>query len=186
MSPLQTRNSRLVPVATLILICSLCQPGIAQENGGFADSFESEINVDKVMESLQQRKQELDEREERLDEREEQLARLRRDVNEQINRLEGLRAAIEDLVGQIDETRKQKLDQLASMYESMKSKQAAAVMTKLDPREAADILGAMKERSAGGILEAMGKIDPAQGARISQALKNMPGLDDVQDQLGGN
>ncbi|ADU66932.1 MgtE intracellular region [Desulfurispirillum indicum S5] len=177
---------RLFVAVYMLIILGLflsAASSVRAEERSFSGGYESEINVDKVIQNLRQREEELNRRESNLQAREQQLQQLQREVNGQINRLEALRGNIEELIGMIDNERQQRLQNVASIYETMKPREAAAVVSELPAREAADIFAAMPPRTAGGILQALGRLNPAHAARISHELKTVQGFEELQQQF---
>lgn len=149
----------------------------------FGSDYQSEINIDKAMEGIRIREQELNEREALLRERETQLQALQQRLNEQINTLDGVRARVEELLGTVEAKQQEKLAQVAKIYEAMKPKDAASVVAEMSPEEVASIFSAMNPRRVGAILDALGKVNPVHAAKISFVMKNIPGLDEVKDAL---
>ncbi|WP_027390479.1 MotE family protein [Chrysiogenes arsenatis] len=170
---------------SLFFMLLLLSPLMAQDAPptAFGSGYQSEINIDKAMEGIRIREQELNEREARLSEREAQLQALQQRLNGQINTLDGVRARIEELLGTVEEKQQEKLAQVAKIYEAMKPKDAASVVAEMSPEEVASIFSAMNPRRVGAILDALGKVNPVHAAKISFVMKNIPGLDEVKDAL---
>jgi len=84
----------------------------------------------------------------------------RRELSDMVTRIEAQQ-------GKLNEERERSAIRLAKMYENMKPRQAAPIMSALDMEIILDILARMKEREAARILANM---DAALAARISTRL----------------
>ncbi|MBZ0156338.1 MAG: hypothetical protein K8I29_09045 [Alphaproteobacteria bacterium] len=86
---------------------------------------------------------------------EERLMILRADIQREIENYKKLKRELEESRKVLDEKTKEKLSQLAKMYEYMPSEDAARKLERLDEETAVMILTALKPKTAGKILAQM-------------------------------
>ena len=113
-----------------------------------------------VLEKLTERRQQLDKRAEELDERDALLKAAEKRVEARIAELKALEAQIETKIAENDEERARELKSLVATYESMKGKDAARILDRLDmpvvvgiaklikPAKMAEIMAAMTAETA--------------------------------------
>ncbi|OGW23139.1 MAG: hypothetical protein A2X55_09190 [Nitrospirae bacterium GWB2_47_37] len=80
---------------------------------------------------------------------------LKSDIQKEIEQLKKLKQEIENAQKALDEKTKEKLTQIAKIYEAMPAEEAARRLEKLDDDTAVIILIALKPKSAGKILAQM-------------------------------
>jgi flagellar motility protein MotE (MotC chaperone) len=140
------------------------------------------IVPEEMVAMFQQRKQDLDRREKAVRTAEGQLAILKAEVEQILSKVEAVekrrleqeKAALVQQVShgkQAGDTRTQHLTQLAKMYESMPTEEAAARIERMADRKALEILRLIKTKSAGAIL-AQVKADRA--AKLTEELLAAP------------
>ena len=86
---------------------------------------------------------------------EERMNILKSDIQKEIEQLKKLKQEIENAQKALDEKTKEKLTQIAKIYEAMPAEEAARRLEKLDDDTAVIILIALKPKSAGKILAQM-------------------------------
>ena len=102
-----------------------------------------------------------------LEVRQAALEVLAKDTEAKLAELTKLRREMESLLQPAEQEAEKDLTTLIQFYQSMKPKNAAALLEKLPPQLAADLLSAMKSRQAGKILDAMA---PPKAVRISRLM----------------
>ncbi len=90
-----------------------------------------------------------------LEVRQAALQELTADAEARLAELQKLRGELEAALAPGEAEAGTDLDTLIKFYQSMKAKNAAALLEKLPVQLAADVLGSMKARAAGKILDAM-------------------------------
>lgn len=109
-----------------------------------------------VLQALADRRDGLIEQEKELDARERLLGAAEGRLDKRIVELQQLRDSIEALVRQFNEQEKAELQSIVKIYETMKPKDAAAILEELEMPILLSIMEAMKERKSASILAAMG------------------------------
>lgn len=134
-------------------------PKPAQPAAGAGDAFAREAGLSpaelRVLQSLGDRRTELDAREQQIDTQVQLLAAAEAKLDAKMKALEALKAEINGLLGQADAREKAEVARLVKVYESMKPKDAAAVMARLDDKVQVPVAAAMKERQLAAVLAAM-------------------------------
>ncbi len=120
-----------------------------------------------VVEMMASRTREIDQREELVLLKEQALTDRQRGVALEIERLEALLVEIEKLLEARAEARREGAASLVQMVNSMRSSEAAAVLSEMDPVLAAAVLERLSPRQAGKIL---GGMHPAIAAQLSTSL----------------
>jgi flagellar motility protein MotE (MotC chaperone) len=124
-----------------------------------AETFAREAGLSpaelRVLQSLGDRRTELDARERQIDTQLQLLAAAEAKLDARMKALEALKAEIDGLLGQADAREKAEVARLVKVYESMKPKDAAAVMSRLDDKVQVPVAAAMKERQLAAVLAAM-------------------------------
>ncbi|NEX94626.1 hypothetical protein, partial [Caulobacter sp. 17J65-9] len=115
----------------------------------------------RVLQSLQSRRGELDDREKNMDTQLALMAAAEAKLDAKLKALEALKGDINGLLAQGDQREAAEITRLVKVYEAMKPKDAADVMTQLDDRVRLPVASKMKERSLAAVLAAM----PAAEAR---------------------
>lgn len=109
-----------------------------------------------VLQALAARRDGLIKLEKELDARERLLAAAEGRLDKRIGELQQIRDSIEALVRQFDDQEKAELQSIVKIYETMKAKDAAAILEDLDMPILLSIMEVMKERKSAAILAAMG------------------------------
>lgn len=134
-------------------------PKPAAPSAAGADAFAREAGLSpaelRVLQSLGDRRTELDAREQQIETQTQLLAAAEAKVDAKLKALEQVKADIAALLGQAETREKAEVARLVKVYESMKPKDAAAVMARLDERVQVPVAAAMKERSLAAVLAAM-------------------------------
>ena len=140
------------------------------------------IVPEEIIAMFQQRKLDLERREKAVRTAEGQLALLKAEVEKILSKVEAIeqrrlgqeKTALGQQAShskQAADLRTQRLEQLAKMYESMPSEEAAARIERMADRKALEILRLLKSKSAGAIL-AQVKVDRA--AKLTEELLATP------------
>ncbi len=108
-----------------------------------------------VLESLLARRKQLEAREREVQLREKLLEAAEKRVEERISELKTIEESIEQSFGKQEEERKAQLQNLVSMYENMKPKEAARIFDRLDMTVLLDVVQQMKTRKMAPILAKM-------------------------------
>ena len=117
--------------------------------------------------SLQARAADLSRREGEIEDLQESLELERAVLNEEFNKLSGLRSGIAAAAGQVEMARVHSLKKLSKVYEAMPPKDAAAILSGMDVDIVLEVLRNMKERPAAQVLAAL---DPGRAAALSNML----------------
>lgn len=120
-----------------------------------------------VLQKLAARREQLDARAGELDVRESLLQAAEKRLEEKIAKLKDLEARIQALLKQHDQEAEQKLKSLVKIYETMKPKDAAAILEKLDIDILLDVVERMREQKMAPILADM---NPARAKEITVEL----------------
>lgn len=117
-----------------------------------------------VLQTLGQRRAELDRRAGELDQREALLQAAQQSVEDKVKELEGLRTELQNLLHTVDTQQQERIASLVKIYETMKPREAAAILETLDMQVALDVMEQMKETKSAPILAAM---DPQKASAIT-------------------
>lgn len=117
-----------------------------------------------VLQNLSLRRNELDARAAELDQRQALLSAAEAAADQKIKELEALRAEIQGLIKNVDDQQNNRIASMVKMYETMKPREAAAILEKLDMGVTLDILERMKESKSAPILASM---DPARAGEVT-------------------
>ncbi len=120
-----------------------------------------------VIELMASRSRELDQREELVLLQEQALMARQEEVQAEMERLQELRDEIEKLIDARAAARAEGADALVQMVNSMRSSDAAAMLSQMDTVLAAAVLERLSPRQAGRIL---GGMDPRIAAKLSASL----------------
>ena len=126
---------------------------------------------------LKRRRAEILELEANLALREAAVRAAEADLESELQRLEAFRDEIEGLIGEADAAEEARLDQLVKMYESMRSKNAAAIFDRLDLSVILAVGKRMREAKMAAILAAM---DPNRAQVVTTEMareRTLPQLD---------
>jgi flagellar motility protein MotE (MotC chaperone) len=128
-----------------------------------------------VLESLQQRRQELEARAREMDVRESLLKAAEKRIEQRLQELKQTEARITGITGKKDEEEAAKFKSLVSMYENMKAKDAAKVFDRLNMRVLIEVVNAMNPRRMSDIL---GLMTPEVAERLTIEIANRSGAID--------
>lgn len=117
-----------------------------------------------VLYDLARRREALDRREAELESRLALVDAAEKRMEARVSELQGLRKAIETLLRQYDDQERKELESVVKIYETMKPKDAAAILEKLEMPVLLGIVDAMKERRSSAILAAM---TPARAREVT-------------------
>lgn len=138
-----------------------CLPvDLSKENNLSAAEF-------RLLQSLQDRRQQLDARERDIITREGVLKTADNVVQAKIDNLKMVEAEIQKLLGQVDDMEAQRLANLVKVYEKMKPKDAAKVMEGMSDEVVIPIASKMKDQALALILA---KMDPSRARQITAKL----------------
>ncbi len=168
------------PNATfLIILCFLCSgffrilengDAIANEIGGVTDAMSGKDAGDMVAQNcpapfepqamvaaILEREASLDAFEQTLMDREQVLRVAKLRIEDQLAALEDAETRLAETLAIADSATERDLDRLTSVYENMKSKEAAAIFETMDVTFAAGFLSRMRPDAAAGILSSVDK-----------------------------
>jgi flagellar motility protein MotE (MotC chaperone) len=138
-----------------------CVPvDLAKESGISASEF-------KLLQALQDRRQQLDKREADIITREGVVKTADAIVMQRIETLKGVEANIQKLLGQVDEMEQKRIANLVAVYEKMKPKDAAKVWENMSDDVLLPIASRMKNQSLSLILA---KVSPERARVITAKL----------------
>lgn len=129
-----------------------------------------------VLQNLSRRRIELDKREAALNQREALIAAAAQQVDTKVAELQSLKSELKDMLNQVDEQQKQRIASLVKIYETMKPRDAAAVIEKLEMPVALSVLEAMREAKSAPILAAM---PPEKASQITVEMSTRTKLPDM-------
>lgn len=121
----------------------------------------------RLMHDLAKRREMLEERERRIDEREALLSAAEQRLVTKQQQLEQLRQDIEELVARYDQTQEEETNILRQTYETMKPKDAAAILNDMELDILLDVVRGMSARRLAPILAAM---NPEKARTVTQEL----------------
>ena len=133
--------------------------------------------INKLAANLKEEREGLDERQKELEQFEKRLVGERDELRKVRTELEGLRREVTENIPRIEESEKQNIKTLAKTYAAMKPQDAVAVMRELDDSSIVKILASMKADVVGTIFQEMVKAKDNDGtlavraARISEQLR---------------
>lgn len=144
----------------------------------------NELNI---LQSLGQRRQELDQREQGLNSREQLIQAADDKLDARVNQLQGLKTQIQALLDQANKTSADDTVRMVKVYESMKPKDAAAVLTTMSDEVRLPIAAGMKDRALAAILGAMTP-DAARELteKLTSRMKATGGLQQQLDKMTAN
>ncbi|MBW8732975.1 MAG: MotE family protein [Asticcacaulis sp.] len=144
----------------------------------------NELNI---LQSLGQRRQELDQREQGLNSREQLIQAADDKLDARITQLQSLKTQIQGLLDQANKTSADDTVRMVKVYESMKPKDAAAVLTTMSDDVRLPIAAGMKDRALAAILGVMTP-DAARDLteKLTNRMKSTTGLQQQLDKMTGN
>jgi flagellar motility protein MotE (MotC chaperone) len=125
-----------------------------------------------VLESLQQRRQELEGRSRELEVRDSLLKAAEKRIEQRLQELREMESRVTGAEKKKDEEEAGKFKSLVSMYENMKAKDAAKVFDRLDLRILVEVVNAMNARRMSDIL---GLMAPEAAERLTIEIANRSG-----------
>lgn len=138
----------------------------------------NELNI---LQSLGQRRAELDQREQGLNSRQQLIDAADSKLDARITQLQSLKGQIQALIDQATKTSADDTVRMVKVYESMKPKDAAAVLTTMSDEVRLPIAAGMKDRALAAILGAM---TPDAARDLTEKLTNrMKAADGLQQKL---
>lgn len=135
-------------------------PSFAEEIGASPEEF-------RVLSSLQARRREIDKMESEAETRIQLAAAAEQRVDERIAELKTVQAEVQGLLGQLDEAEEERMAGLVTMYEKMKSKDAARILSALEPETALLVVARMKDSTLASVL---GDMETADAKRLTEMI----------------
>lgn len=117
-----------------------------------------------VLQNLAQRREELDKRALEMNQHEALLTAAEQRIDGKIKELETLRGELQGLLQQVDGQEEERIASLVKIYETMKPREAAAILEGLEMSVALVVLERMREAKSAPILAAM---DPQKASKIT-------------------
>jgi len=124
---------------------------------------------------LLRRERSLDLREQTIEEQEQSLRDAEESLRGELADLQAIRDEIRALKVELDDEHEVQVEKLVKMFESMRAKQAAAVLEEAEVPVALGVLRVMKSQRAGPILAAM---TPTHAALLTEKIANQPMADE--------
>jgi flagellar motility protein MotE (MotC chaperone) len=131
---------------------------------------ENLADLQAISKQLDARKKELDNREKNIRTREERVKALEDTIIQKDIEVRKMQEAVTARLKEIKIQEDKNLDKLAKDYSSAKAKSAAQVIVKMELDKAVQLFQRLPSMTAGKILSAMGTIDAAYAAKISEKL----------------
>ena len=125
-----------------------------------------------VLESLQQRRQELETRSRELEVRDSLLRAAEKRIEQRVQELREMEARVTGVEKKKDDEEAAKFKSLVSMYENMKAKDAAKIFDRLDLRILVEVVNGMNARRMSDIL---GLMTPEAAERLTIEIANRSG-----------
>jgi flagellar motility protein MotE (MotC chaperone) len=117
-------------------------------------SLSSEGEV-KLLQDLKKRRDEIDRREKTVNQESVRLFTIKKKVEQDIVLLTKLKKELKEILGVFETEKDKKIEGMIKVFNTMKPKQAAAIMNKLDINLAKNIAQKMKKQQAAKILASM-------------------------------
>ncbi len=121
----------------------------------------------RLIELLEKKQQSLALEEERIQRERQELESLRKDVNNRIEQLKKVQAALDDMIDKQNQQRQERITQLVKVLSNMRPEPAAEVISKLEINMAVEVFRRMQSRTAGKV---MASLKPEKAAQISTLL----------------
>lgn len=125
-----------------------------------------------VLESLQQRRQELEARAREMEVRDSLLRAAEKRIEQRLQELKDSEARVTGVAAEKKEAEAAKFKSLVTMYENMKAKDAAKIFDRLDMRVLVEVADAMNPRRMSDVL---GLMDPAAAEKLTVELATRSG-----------
>jgi len=120
-----------------------------------------------TLQNLGARRGQIDDRERLLDTQLQLLAAAETKVDAKMKALNGVKAQIQALLGQADQQQQAEIDRLVTVYEKMKTADAAAVFATLDDKVRIPVAAKMK---AAILAQILGKMPTAEAKKLTESL----------------
>jgi flagellar motility protein MotE (MotC chaperone) len=120
-----------------------------------------------VLQSLGARRGQLDAREKEMDLQLKLLTAAEAKLDVKLRTMNTLKGQIQALIGEADKKEDSELDRLVTVYQKMKPREAAAVMTQLDDKVRVPVAAKMKEAALAAVLAQM---PPAEAKKLTELL----------------
>ena len=130
-----------------------------------------------VLQALGQRRQKLDMHRRELETRAGVLKATEAQIDEKIPRLKKIEASIQAMIEKQDALREEQLKSLVKVYESMKPKDAARILDRLDIEILLEVTGRMRESKMAAI---MAKMTPTRAEELTVRLARQPYLPETE------
>lgn len=129
------------------------------------------FGLQRLADRLTARERALERRERDLAQREQDLRIAEQRIETRLEELQQLRKDLEQAVGQVDEEEEDRLIGVVKMFEAMRGKEAAPIMTAMSPEEAVQVLDRMNRTKAGKLLAALPPVLAADlASRMTQPI----------------
>ena len=129
-----------------------------------------------VLQNLAQRREELDKRALEMNQHEALLTAAEQRIDGKIKELENLRGELQGLLHQVDGQEEERISSLVKIYETMKPREAAAILEGLEMSVALVVLERMREAKSAPILAAM---DPQKASKITVEMSRSHQLPEI-------
>ncbi|MCB9942959.1 MAG: hypothetical protein H6851_04985 [Geminicoccaceae bacterium] len=129
--------------------------------------------LEDVAVDLKRRREAIEKREADMAMREETMVATRAKLDEQLDRLEKLRQEIAGMIKQVEADEEARLQQLVTVYEKMKGKDAAVIFDRLDPEVLLGVSVRMREAKLAAI---MAKMNPDRARYLTTELARQKSL----------
>jgi len=126
-----------------------------------------------LMDKLRQKERSLDHREATLAAREADLRLAEQKIEERVTDLQTLREELTIQLGALDEARESRVVGLVRMFEGMRSKDAAAILSSTETEISIAVLERMSRMKAGKVLAEM---EPSLAAELANIFASTPSL----------
>lgn len=126
-----------------------------------------EDDLEAMLAALTEREKRLEQREEKVQKRIETLAMADREISNRMLELQQIEEDLSRTLAMSDQAAEKDIGKLVSVYENMKSKDAAALFEEMDPNFAAGFLARMQPEAAAGV---MAGLSPTAAYTISVVL----------------
>ncbi len=137
------------------------------ETSSFAeDQQRSPINIE-ILETIRKKNEELDARDAALTQKEQELNMLQATIEQKLQKMTEVQQKIEQLLTARKDLIDRSIKHLVKVYASMKPKEAAILIEKLDKDISIQLLSRMKGKNAAKIL---GKMDPGTATDLSDRI----------------
>ncbi|MGE4267390.1 MAG: MotE family protein [Deferribacterales bacterium] len=151
----------MTKILTAVLFTALAFTSVHADNLADLQAISKQLDV---------RKKDLDNREKNIKTREERVKALEDNLIQKEIEIRKMQGAVTARLKEIKVLEDKNLDKLAKDYSSAKAKNAAQIIVKMDMDKAVQLFQRLPSMTAGKIISAMGTIDAAYAAKISERL----------------